>query len=253
MLENRVIIYDDNCPMCKLYTSGFVRMGILRADHRVGFGSADEELTSALDLRRARHEIPLVDISTGEVTYGLDALFVLISHRFPVFGPLFRNSRFRALLYRLYEVVTYNRRVIAGCAAPKGGFNCAPDFNRAVRLKYLRVALTVWALMVSGAAGMALLANQRLFAVLALACAGVQAVRCSLALRRRCFWDRLGGLATNALLFGLLLAPSLLPLPATVRLANLALAFVTTLLDALRRERNCRRCPGCVKCRSTQK
>lgn len=242
MLTNKVILYDDSCPMCKVYTQGFVRMGILTPDHRVGMARASADTMQRLDLKRARHEIPLLDTQTGKVTYGMDALFLLIGHRFPIFTPLFRNAPFRALVYAFYQLVTYNRRVIAGCAPPREGFDCAPDFNRAARLRYLRLALASWVLLL-GSAAFAVY-HSHLFALLALLLtgAGIQTVRFAQALRRHCFWDKAGSYATNNLLFGLLLTPSLLPLPASLRWINFGVAAGITVVDAIRRQRNCRRC-----------
>ncbi len=242
MLENKVIIYDDSCPMCKVYTQGFVQMRILTADHRVGFARADAVYTAQLDLNRARHEIPLLDTQTGEVLYGMDALFCLIGHRFPIFTPLFRMPRFRTLIYSFYQIVTYNRRVIAGCAPPREGFNCAPDFNKAVRLRYLRLAVVGWLLLICGMMGMAWFANQRLLAGMLAVCLGIQGIRFSQSSRTRCFWDKMGGVATNHLLFGLLLVPSLLPLPEPARWTNFGIAATVAFLDARRRKRNCGNC-----------
>lgn len=242
MLENKIIVYDDSCPMCKLYTQGFVRMGILTADHRVGFAHADAAVTAQLDLNRARHEIPLLDTETGEVTYGMDALFCLIGHRFPMFQPLFRMPRFRAAIYSFYQTVTYNRRVIAGCAPPRDGFNCAPDFNKPMRLRYLRLALMSWVALVIGGLTAAWLAGQLMLFGLLLASVGAHAMQYRRSLRTRCFWDKAGGSATNALLFGLLLLPSLLPIPAELCWLNFGFAAIVTLLDARRRHKNCRNC-----------
>lgn len=242
MLENKLIVYDDSCPMCKLYTQGFVRMRILTPEHRVGFAHADAPTMAQLDLNRARHEIPLLDIQTGEVTYGMDTLFCLIGHRFPVFTPLFRLPRFRALIYSVYQIVTYNRRVIAGCAPPREGFNCAPDFNKPVRLRYLRFAIGTWIVLLMGVIGTALWANQYVLAGLLAVCGVGQSVRLKQSRQMRCFWDKVGGVATNHLLFGLLLAPSLLPLPALARWINFGVAGTVTLLDAQRRKRNCGNC-----------
>ncbi len=242
MLANKVILYDDSCPMCKVYTQGFVSMGILTPEHRVGMARADAETMRHLDLNRARHEIPLLDTQTGEVTYGMDALFLLIGHRVPIFTPLFRSRTFRAMVYALYQLVTYNRRVIAGCAAPREGFDCAPDFNRAVRVKYLRLAIAVWGLLIGGAAITTGSAHLWLLLALVLSGAGVQTIRFAQALRGHCFWDRAGSYATNNLLFGLLLMPLLLPLPAPLRWLGFGVAAGVTLLDAARRQRNCRRC-----------
>lgn len=242
MLEQKVILYDDSCPMCKLYTQGFVRFGILTPEHRVGLAHAEPAYTAGLDLNRARHEIPLLDVETGAVTYGMEALFLLIRHRFPIFTSLFRNSQFRACVYNMYQIVTYNRRVIAGCAAPRDGFNCAPDFNRAMRTRYLWLATVTSVLLLGGITATTLLAHQPWLAGLILACAGIQGARMGLAFRVRCFWDRLGSLATDQLLYVLLLLPSLLPLPLPARWANFVLAAAITALDAVRRERNCQGC-----------
>lgn len=140
VLENKVIVYDDVCPMCNAYTAGFVRMGWLK--HRTGFADAPPELLQKIDLDRARHEIPLLDTQTGEVTYGVNALFLILGERMPFFKPLFRNRLFCSAVYQLYQLITYNRRVIAGSAAPKTGFDCAPDVNLFYRWLYIGLAAT---------------------------------------------------------------------------------------------------------------
>lgn len=140
VLENKVIVYDDVCPMCNAYTAGFVRLGWLK--HRTGFADAAPELLQKIDLDRARHEIPLLDTQTGEVTYGINALFLILGERMPFFKPLFQNRLFRAAIYQLYQLITYNRRIIAGSAAPKTGFDCAPDVNLFYRWLYIGLAAT---------------------------------------------------------------------------------------------------------------
>ena len=144
-LENKVIIYDDVCPLCRAYTAGFVRLGWLK--HRTGFAEASPRLLQGLDLDRARHEIPLYDQVTGETLYGLDALFFLLGQRFPWCRPLFRLRAFRAALYTLYQIITFNRRIIAGSSSPAAGFDCAPDVNRFYRWLYIGLALLATALL----------------------------------------------------------------------------------------------------------
>lgn len=137
-LDQKVIIYDDACPMCKAYTAGFVKAGWLQ--HRSGFSNADPEVIGKIDLDRARHEIPLLDLKTGNVVYGLDALFLIIGTKLPFFKPLFRTSWFKAFLYPLYQIITFNRRIIAGSSAPAAGFDCAPDINLFYRWLYIGLA-----------------------------------------------------------------------------------------------------------------
>lgn len=138
-LDNKVIVYDDACPMCQAYTAGFVKAGWLK--ERRGFAHVSPELLAKIDFDRARHEIPLLDTKTGEVTYGLSALFLIIGEQMPVFKPLFRSRWFRALLYPLYQIITYNRRIIAGSGAPKTGCDCAPDVNLFYRWLYIGLAV----------------------------------------------------------------------------------------------------------------
>ena len=136
-LDSKVIIYDDVCPLCKAYTSGFVRAGWLRPENRIGFAEAPTELIGQIDIDRARHEIPLYDRVTGETLYGKEALFFILSEAIPIFRPLFRLRLFRAFIFCLYQIITYNRRIIANSRPPAKGFDCAPDFNAFYRWLYI--------------------------------------------------------------------------------------------------------------------
>ena len=143
-LEHKVIVYDDVCPLCNAYTGCFLKLGWLQ--QRSGFAAADPALLNQIDLDRARHEIPLHDTRTGQTLYGLDALFLILGTRFPVLQPLFRNRLFRWMVKQLYQVITYNRRIIAGSRAPAEGFDCAPDVNPFYRRFYIGLATSGTAL-----------------------------------------------------------------------------------------------------------
>ena len=136
-LDSKVIIYDDVCPLCKAYTSGFVRAGWLRPENRIGFAEAPTAIIERIDIDRARHEIPLYDRVTGETLYGKEALFFILGEAIPIFRPLFRLRFFRAFIFCLYQIITYNRRIIANSRPPAKGFDCAPDFNAFYRWLYI--------------------------------------------------------------------------------------------------------------------
>ena len=142
MLKDKVIIYDDSCPMCKLYTYWFVAWGFLSAENRIGFATAPAEITSHIDLVRGRHEIPLFDRSTNETIYGLEALTHILGSRWTWLNPFFKSRLFYWMFHPVYEIITYNRRVIAGCKACCG-FDCAPDLNKFYRSVYLAMASCV--------------------------------------------------------------------------------------------------------------
>ncbi len=139
-LAHKIIIYDDVCPLCKAYTEGFVQLGWLPLENRVGFSKAPKAILEKIDSNRARHEIPLFDTETGETLYGKEALFFIIGEQMPFFKPLFRFAPFRAVIFGLYQIITYNRRIIAGSSAPTNGFDCAPDFNAFYRWLYIGLA-----------------------------------------------------------------------------------------------------------------
>lgn len=148
-LSNKIIIYDDVCPLCKAYTSGFVNIGWLLPNHRIGFSSASPELLASIDLDRARHEIPLYDTQTKEALYGKDALFFILGEEFPALKQLFRWRIFRFFIAGLYQIITYNRRIIAGSKAPANGFDCAPDFNGFYRWLYIGLTSLVSLLIIA--------------------------------------------------------------------------------------------------------
>jgi hypothetical protein len=127
--------------MCQAYTLGFVQAGILPEGGRQCFSTAPEHILGRINLDKARHEIPLYDTATGETIYGKQALFHLLSSRWTWMRPIFENRIFQAVVHQFYQIITYNRRIIAGSPAPETGFDCAPDFNWFYRTLYIGVAV----------------------------------------------------------------------------------------------------------------
>jgi predicted DCC family thiol-disulfide oxidoreductase YuxK len=144
-LESKTILYDDVCPLCQAYTGCFVRFGWL--GRRRGLAGLSAEVLARIDLERARHEIPLYDEQTGETVYGLDALFLILGTQFPVLKPVFASRLVRYPLRQLYNLISYNRRVIAGTRPPASGFDCGPDVSIAYRLAYIGLALVLTVLL----------------------------------------------------------------------------------------------------------
>ena len=139
MLESKVIIYDDSCPMCKLYTYWFVAWGFLLP--RIGLDSRPLRRTS-------RHMSILIADGTRSRCLieppkkrfmASAALTYVLGSRWTWLKPFFESRVFMWMFYPLYQIITYNRRVIAGCQACCG-FDCAPDLNRFYRSVYLLIA-----------------------------------------------------------------------------------------------------------------
>ncbi len=217
MLAEKVILYDDSCPLCQLYTEGFVRLGVLPRAGRVAFGQAPKqcpEVFKRLDVERGRVAIPLIDRTTGEILYGLDALFLLIGHKAAWLRPVLHQRWLKATIWPLYRLLSYNRRQIAGCAPPTTLFDCRPERHLGWRTAWLAIALTGWLVSVTAHALAPVLAIAALHLL-----GGLFVVRCG--------WDALGSFATNCLVFAILLA--------VFPLAWWPVALAITLLDLRRR------------------
>lgn len=133
--NNKVIIYDDNCPLCKAYTKAFVNAGMLEKENRVAF-SKIHACDFNLDWQRARHEIPLIDTNTNEVRYGVDALVELLQKKFCFIKSLMKIKFINSFFRWLYKLVSYNRKIIvAKTNLTKGEIDCTPDYSFAWRWK----------------------------------------------------------------------------------------------------------------------
>ncbi len=128
------LVFDDSCPMCQIYTGAFSKLGWAQ---RQAFGECDARVLGELDLDRARHEIPMFDPESGRVLYGLDSLFTVIGTRIPMLRPVLRLPVTAHVIRPVYKLISYNRRHIAGCPPPAGGFDCAPDFHPGWSATYL--------------------------------------------------------------------------------------------------------------------
>lgn len=144
--EHKVIVYDDTCPMCSLYTKAFVHTGMLKAENRIGFSQLEhDELIEALDPVRSRHEIPLLDREGGPTLYGVDALVYILRQRLPIIAWGMKLPGVAASVRVLYAVISYNRRVIIPSSGRTTGVDCTPDFHTGYRLIFIAFALFLFA------------------------------------------------------------------------------------------------------------
>ena len=79
-LNNHIILYDAECPMCKFYTDQFVKRGMLGAAGRAPYQQMPDAVCPYVDRQRAVNEIALVNTQTGEVEYGVKSLFKVIAY-----------------------------------------------------------------------------------------------------------------------------------------------------------------------------
>jgi predicted DCC family thiol-disulfide oxidoreductase YuxK len=132
-----IIIYDDSCPMCAAYTKGFVSAGMIKKENRRDFTTIDPAILSRIDTRRCNNEIPVIDIQTNQVWYGIDAMLEILQTRVSFTKKLAQFKFIRWILNRLYKLISYNRRVIVAAKKTTGNFDCTPDFNYEYRLVFM--------------------------------------------------------------------------------------------------------------------
>jgi len=135
-LKNQALIYDKDCPMCCIYTSAFINAGILEKNGRKPYSEKACDSTE-WDAERAKNEIALVNYENGTVTYGIDSMFTVISHRFNSLKPLFKWKPFHWSMKKLYSFISYNRKVIAPPPKAYTESDCAPSYNFTYRNLYL--------------------------------------------------------------------------------------------------------------------
>jgi predicted DCC family thiol-disulfide oxidoreductase YuxK len=136
-LKNHVVLFDAECPMCNMYTKAFVKTGMLDSNGRSAYQHVPESTCPVYDRQRAVNEIALVDLKSGEVTYGIKSLFKIIGNAWPVFAPLFTFKPFVWLMSKIYAFVSYNRRVIIPPTKGEGNFAYQPTFKKHYRIAYL--------------------------------------------------------------------------------------------------------------------
>lgn len=120
---------------------------MLDSNGRLAYTSCDFERTS-IDKDRARNEIALVDLKSGHVTYGIDSLFAVLQHRFPVLKHLFKSGSFRWLANTFYKFISFNRKVIMPARPVPDQQTCEPSFNVAYRVSYILICCLITSVVI---------------------------------------------------------------------------------------------------------
>ena len=135
-LKNHLILFDEECPMCRMYTKAFVSTGLLEKEGRSAYQELPAQVCPMVDRQRAANEIALVNQETGEVTYGIESLFKIFAQVMPFFGPLFRFKPFVWIMSKVYAFIAYNRRVIVP-PSKEQTYQFQPTFKLHYRIAYL--------------------------------------------------------------------------------------------------------------------
>lgn len=143
-LENQTLLYDEDCPLCSVYTTGFIKSGMLDENGRKSYCQLSPEEKNFVDLKRAANEIALVDNKTKTVIYGIDSLLKVIGFSFPWMEKAGTTKPINFFLKKLYSFVSYNRKVIIPSKAEEENkLQCTPDFNYKYRFIFIGFALII--------------------------------------------------------------------------------------------------------------
>ena len=140
-MNSKIIIYDDNCPMCSAYTNAFVKTGLIDKEGRKNFSTITPELLAKIDFKKSMNEIPVIDTASGKVWYGIDALLEILQQKIPIAKKVGNIPLFKCGLTKFYKLISYNRRVIVASKRKNGNIDCTPDFNIPYRFAFITIFL----------------------------------------------------------------------------------------------------------------
>lgn len=143
-LINQTLLYDEDCPLCRVYTSGFIKVGMLDENGKKPYCQLSDEEQNFIDVNRASNEIALVNNENKTVIYGIDSLLKVIGFSFPWIETIGNLKPIKFFLKKLYSFISYNRKVIIPSKIKKEiKLQCIPDFNYQYRILYIFFATTI--------------------------------------------------------------------------------------------------------------
>ena len=143
-LANQTLLYDEDCPLCRAYTSGFIKAGMLDENGKKSYCQLSDEEQKFIDVKRASNEIALVDNDNKTVIYGIDSLLKIIGYSFPWIAKIGNLKPIKIFLKKLYSFISYNRKVIIpGKINKEIRLQCVPNFNYKYRILYILFAVIV--------------------------------------------------------------------------------------------------------------
>ncbi len=137
-LKNQTLLYDQDCPLCSVYTTGFIKSEMLDKNGRKSYCELSEVTYDFVDFNRATNEIALVDTQNKTVVYGIDSLLKVIGFSFPWISKIGYLKPVNFFLRKFYSFISYNRKVIIPSNIKKEEtLECVPDYNYKYRVFYI--------------------------------------------------------------------------------------------------------------------
>jgi hypothetical protein len=137
-IQNHKLLVDVDCPMCRLYANAFEAHGIIAPDTCSAYQTTNSELTSKIDMERAKNEIAFINTNTGTTIYGFDAIRFILLNWLPQLKVALNNSFVDFMGRKLYKFISMNRKVIAPSKIKiDHERHCIPNTNLTYRWIYI--------------------------------------------------------------------------------------------------------------------
>ena len=236
-LENQTLLYDEDCPLCRVYTSGFIKAGMLDENGKKPYCQLSDEEQNFIDVKRASNEIALVDNQNKTVIYGIDSLLKVIGFSFPWMEKIGNLKPIKYFLKKLYSFISYNRKVIIPSKIKKEiKLQCVPDFNFKYRILYILFAAITSSFLINKFNSSFIFSKIILFTAVLLLIQSILLFKFSKEIKL----IYLGNFATSILFGSLLLLPiiilkSLLNLPEIINQIYFYIIISITIIDIVRR------------------
>ena len=133
---NHLLLFDAECLVCDAYTQALVKKGLIESYGRKAY---QQELNGSncpfIDRERAVNEIALVNLQTGEVSYGAESILRLYAVENPALKKVLKFRPLMWILNKLYAFISLNRRVIL--PPTKQLYGLQPALKLHYRITYL--------------------------------------------------------------------------------------------------------------------
>lgn len=136
MLETSKLLIDKDCPMCNLYGQCFVNAKLITKDTLSPYQHFDQK-NKYVDFHKAKNKIALYNEQTNLTIYGIDTLIHIVSHNRIWLNKLLKSSVIYFLLSLLYNLISYNRKLIFPVKAKSNTICCEPDLKHSYRITYI--------------------------------------------------------------------------------------------------------------------
>ncbi len=147
-LQNQTLLYDEDCPLCQIYTVGFIKTKMLDSKGRKPFTDVSAVEQQFVDLNRATNEIALIDTKNKTVIYGVDSLLKILGNSFPWIEKIGKLKPIHFVLKKLYAFISFNRKVIIQSDTTyHQKVPCVPKFSMTYRFLYISFALIITTLV----------------------------------------------------------------------------------------------------------